>query len=103
MGFAPTVSAILGCPLGPKWSRVPATLLRILHEPTSFALARVDSCRNIVSDLRLFAVAADEPALTKEQIKQFLVTAKGVKSRKAPKGITHTHRLPLSDGPVSHE
>jgi len=31
----------------------------------------------------LFAVAADEPTLTKEQIKQFLVTAKVVKSREA--------------------
>jgi len=51
----------------------------------------------------LFAVAADEPTLTKEQIKQFLVTAKVVKSREAAKGITHTQRLTLSDGTVTHD
>jgi len=51
----------------------------------------------------LFAVAADESTLTKEQIKQFLLTAKVVGSREAKKGITHTMRLTLSDGTVTHE
>jgi len=51
----------------------------------------------------LFAVAADEPTLTKEQIKQFLLTAKVVNSRDAKKGITHTLRLTLSDGTVTHD
>ena len=51
----------------------------------------------------LFAVAADEPTLTKEQIKQFLLTAKVVNSREAKKGITHTLRLTLSDGTVTHD
>jgi len=51
----------------------------------------------------LFAVAADEPTLTKEQIKQFLLTAKVVNSREAKKGITHTLRLTLSDGSVTHD
>src|SRR6266571_5298884 len=32
-------------------SRVPATLWRIFHEPTSSALGRVDSCRGGMSDL----------------------------------------------------
>src|SRR5882724_7247221 len=50
-----------------------------------------------------FAVAADEPTLTKEQIKQFLLTAKVVGSREAKKGITHTMRLTLSDGTVTHD
>jgi hypothetical protein len=52
---------------------------------------------------RLFAVAADEPTLTKEQIKQFLLTAKVVNSRQAKKGITNTSRLTLSDGTVTHD
>jgi hypothetical protein len=52
---------------------------------------------------RLFVVAADEPTLTKEQIKQFLLTAKVVKSEKAKKGITQTSRLTLSDGTVTHD
>jgi len=51
----------------------------------------------------LFAVAADEPTLTKEQIKQFLRTAKVVHSQDAKKGITHTMRLTLSDGTVTHD
>jgi len=49
-----------------------------------------------------FAVAADEPTLTKEQIKQFLLTAKVVHHQEAKKGITHTLRLTLSDGTVTH-
>ncbi len=51
----------------------------------------------------LFAVAADEQTLTKEQIKHFLLTAKVVKSQEAKKGITHTMRLTLSDGTVTHD
>jgi hypothetical protein len=52
---------------------------------------------------QLFAVAADEPTLTKEQMKQFLLTAKVVESRPAKKGITGTLRLTLSDGTVTHD
>lgn len=51
----------------------------------------------------LFVVAADEPSLTKEQIKQFLLTAKVVNSRPAAKGTTHTSRLTLSDGTLTHD
>jgi hypothetical protein len=52
---------------------------------------------------QLFVVAADEPTLTKEQIKQFLLTAKVVNSHEARNGITHTSRLTLSDGTVTHD
>jgi hypothetical protein len=48
-------------------------------------------------------VAADEQALTKEQIKQFLLTAKVVGSRDASRGITGTSRLTLSDGTITHD
>ena len=48
-------------------------------------------------------VAADDPTLTKEQIKQFLLTAKVVKSQEAKKGITNTLRLTLTDGTVTHD
>ena len=51
----------------------------------------------------LFAVAADESTLSKEQIRQFLLTAKVVGSRDAKKGITGTKRLTLSDGTVTHD
>jgi hypothetical protein len=50
-----------------------------------------------------FAVAADEPTLTKEQTKQFLLNAKVVGSRPASKGITHTWRLTLTDGTLTHD
>jgi len=52
---------------------------------------------------QLFVVAADEPTLTKEQIKQFLLTAKVIDSRPASKGVTHTWRLTLSDGTLTHD
>jgi hypothetical protein len=48
--------------------------------------------------------AADEtPALTKEQIKQFLLTAKIVGDRPEKKGVTNTRRLTLSDGTTTHD
>jgi hypothetical protein len=51
----------------------------------------------------LFAVAGDEPNLTKEQIKQFLLTPKVVNSHQSKKGVTNTSRLTLSDGTVTHD
>ena len=50
-----------------------------------------------------FGTASDQPTLTKEQIKQFLLTAKVVKSEQSKKGITQTSRLTLSDGTVTHD
>ena len=50
-----------------------------------------------------FVTASDQPTLTKEQIKQFLLAAKVVKSEQAKKGITQTLRLTLSDGTVTHD
>ena len=47
--------------------------------------------------------ATDETTLTTAQIKQFLLTAKVVKSEQAKKGITQTLRLTLSDGTVTHD
>jgi hypothetical protein len=52
---------------------------------------------------RLSVVAADEQTLSKEQIKQFLLTAKVVSSRQSSKGITSPPRLTLSDGTVTHD
>ena len=46
---------------------------------------------------------ADEPALSKDQIRQFLLTAKVIRSRPASKGITSTFRLTLSDGTLTHD
>jgi len=49
------------------------------------------------------ATASDEPALTKEQIRQFLLTAKVVNSQRSKKGITNPWRLTLTDGTVTHD
>jgi hypothetical protein len=53
-------------------------------------------CSRVVS-------AADQTALTKDQIKQFLLTAKVVGSHQSSKGITHPWRLTLSDGTLTHD
>lgn len=48
-------------------------------------------------------IATDDPALSKERIKQFLLTAKVIDSHQSKKGITHTSRLTLSDGTLTHD
>jgi hypothetical protein len=50
-----------------------------------------------------FVGASDEPTLTKEQIKQFLLTAKVVSSRHTARGITQPWRLTLTDGTITHD
>jgi hypothetical protein len=50
-----------------------------------------------------FLRAADDSNLTKEQIKQFLLTAKVVASHQSSKGITSPWRLTLSDGTITHD
>lgn len=50
-----------------------------------------------------FVNAADQPNLTKDQIKQFLLTAKVIASRQSAKGITNPWRLTLSDGTITHD
>jgi hypothetical protein len=49
------------------------------------------------------AAAEDSPPLTREQIKQFLLTAKIVAAKESKKGITHPIRLTLSDGKLTHD
>jgi hypothetical protein len=53
--------------------------------------------------LHALRAADDTPALTKEQIKQFLLTAKIVDSHGSKKGVTDTQRLTLSDGTTTHD
>jgi hypothetical protein len=47
--------------------------------------------------------AADEPTLTKEQIKQFLLTAKVVGIHDVKIGVTQTKRVTLTDGTLTHD
>ncbi len=53
--------------------------------------------------LSVAAKAADDPPLSKEQIKHFLETAEVTKSRPSSKGVTHPWRLTLSDGTITHD
>jgi len=46
---------------------------------------------------------AEEPALTKAQIKEFMLTAKVIASKHTKKGITDPWRLTLSNGTITHE
>lgn len=48
-------------------------------------------------------VAADNPALTKDEIKEFLRTAKVKSAKESNKGVTGTVRLTLSDGKITHD
>ena len=47
--------------------------------------------------------ASDAPALSKEQITQFLLTAKVVASKRSTTGVTMPWRLTLSDGTMTHD
>lgn len=49
------------------------------------------------------ASAADDATLTREQMKEFLRTAKIVGAKDSSKGITHPLRLTLSDGKLTHD
>jgi hypothetical protein len=56
--------------------------------------------------LSLAAAAADtsnDPKLTEDQIKNFLLNAKVVQNKTSKKGITDTARLTLSDGTLTHD
>ena len=47
--------------------------------------------------------ASDEPNLSNEQMRQFLLTAKVVASRHTSEGITQPWRLTLSDDTLTHD
>jgi len=65
------------------------------------ALAAVPPCAR-VPEPQSAAVSA-EPQLSEEQIRQFLLNAKVVKSRQSRKGVTNPYRLTLSDGALTHD
>lgn len=46
---------------------------------------------------------ADEPNLTKDQMKQFLQTAEIIASKDSKKGVTQPFRLTLSNGTITHD
>jgi hypothetical protein len=56
-----------------------------------------------VSLARALLIASDGPALTEEQIRQFLLTAEVVASQRTTKGRTAPQRLTLTDGKLTHD
>jgi hypothetical protein len=52
---------------------------------------------------RTIPLASEEPTLTEDQIKQFLLKAKVMKSKQTPRGITAPSRVTLSDGTMTHD
>jgi len=48
-------------------------------------------------------LASEEPALTEEQIKEFLLNATVMQHQRTPKGVTAPSRLTLSDGTLTHD
>jgi hypothetical protein len=73
------------------------TMLHLQHRRLILAAVIVGlSCVPIV-------IASDDSTLTKEQIRQFLLTAKVVASKQSEKGVTNPWRLTLSDGTVTHD
>jgi hypothetical protein len=52
---------------------------------------------------RTIPLASQEPILTEEQIKEFLLKAKVMQHKQTPRGITAPSRLTLSDGTLTHD
>ena len=73
--------------------------MHILHQPWRRLIVAAVVCLTCTR----FVPASDEPTLTKEQIRQFLLTAKVVKSEHTKKGITDPWRLTLTDGTLTHD
>jgi hypothetical protein len=71
----------------------------ILHQPWQRLIVATVACLTCAG----FVTASDEPTVTKEQIRQFLLTAKVVKSEHTKKGITEPWRLTLTDGTLTHD
>ena len=46
--------------------------------------------------------AEEEPQLTADQQRQFLLTAEVIKSKQIDQGVTRSYRLTLSDGTMQH-
>jgi len=51
----------------------------------------------------LQAKAGNDTTMSNKEMEQFILTAKIVDSKSAHKGITHSYRLTLSDGKVTHD
>jgi hypothetical protein len=75
--------------------------MRLLKGPLIKIFAIATICLRIAAAAP--AQGANDASLTKDQIKQFLLTANVIASKESKKGVTHPTRLTLSDGTITHE
>ncbi len=74
-------------------------------------LARARASRLVLGCVLLLLVPASAPtngqttavSLTREQMRDFLATAKILKGKQTPKGVTRPSRVTLSDGTLTHD
>lgn len=66
-------------------------------------LARLLALNLACFTMQMGAQAADDPTLSREEIKQFLQTAEIIKSKPSSKGVTHPWKLTLSNGTITHD
>jgi hypothetical protein len=76
--------------------------MRLLKRPLIKIFAIVIICLPIAA-AKTPPQGADDASLTKDQIKQFLLTANVIASKESKKGVTHPTRLTLSDGAITHD
>jgi hypothetical protein len=87
--------------------------MRVIRIPDSSQLKGADMQTNrvylafllafILIVLPIFSLAQEEPQLTAEQQREFLLSAKVIQSKQLSKGITNSYRLTLSDGVITHD
>jgi hypothetical protein len=63
----------------------------------------VATCVLVLVSATAPAATAETPALSKERIEQFLLTAKIIKHKDLSKGVTRPTRLTLTDGVLTHD
>jgi hypothetical protein len=73
--------------------------MHVLHQQRRILIVAAVVCLTCPQVVR----AADETALTKEQIKTFLLKAKIVGSKQSNKGVTQPWHLTLNDGTLTHD
>lgn len=75
--------------------------------PSLPSFSKILPVRSLVPVLVLISIcpvlSAQQAPLTKDQIKQFLLTAEVIGSKESAKGETHPTKLTLSNGTITHE
>ena len=101
-GLAAERKVVSGCAQGYSTGNFGGTSVRELSRRFVLPLFIIFSCISPLS-IPWQAAAADDEPLSNQQIKEFLLTAKVVKSQQSGKGVTHPWKLTLSNGTITHD